>query len=151
MLFFTHLLLGIVIFLLVTPLLVGNPLIALLLVLLGSILPDIDEYHSKINQWSGIFGKLISVLSKHRGIFHSLMGAMLVGLLLGYLWSWNYALALLLGYLSHLIGDLLTPFGIALLYPFSKFKLHGPVKTGGILEWTVRTALIVIILVLLVK
>ncbi|MEK6845688.1 MAG: metal-dependent hydrolase, partial [Nanoarchaeota archaeon] len=71
MLFLTHLLLGIASFLLVKEYLIGNQIIILLLILLGSILPDIDEAHSKINQWGGILGKIIAFFSKHRGMFHS--------------------------------------------------------------------------------
>ena len=51
MLFLTHLLLGIVSFLLIKGYLVGNQIVILLLILLGSILPDIDEENSWSSLW----------------------------------------------------------------------------------------------------
>lgn len=143
MLFLTHLLLGIISFLLIKGYLVGNQIIILLLILLGSILPDIDEENSRINKWGGILGKIIAFFSKHRGMFHSLLFAVGLSAILGYFWAWNYGLALFIGYLSHLIGDALTPMGVQVFYPFLKFRIKGPIKTGGLME-----VLVVIILVL---
>ncbi|MBI4980031.1 metal-dependent hydrolase [Candidatus Woesearchaeota archaeon] len=145
MLFLTHLLLGLISFLLVKEELVGNQLIILLLILLGSILPDIDEENSRINKWGRILGKVIAFFSKHRGMFHSLLFAVLLSAILGYVWSWYYGIALFIGYLSHLIGDALTPMGIQVFYPFLKFRIKGPIKTGGWMEWVVRIILVVLI------
>lgn len=55
----------------------------------------------------------------HRGALHSLLGwgiASLVFLPLG-LWSGNAALALSLGYGSHIVADACTKSGIPALYP----------------------------------
>ena len=67
MLFQTHILLGVVLFLLSRPLLQeGNEIVFFLLVLLGSILPDIDSRNSKINRWSGAIGIIVVFFaSKH--------------------------------------------------------------------------------------
>ncbi len=145
MLFLTHFLLGIISFLLVKEELVGNKIIILFLILLGSILPDIDEENSRINKWGGILGKIIAFFSKHRGMFHSLLFAVGLSAILGYFWNWYYGLALFVGYISHLIGDGLTPMGVQVFYPFLKFKFKGPVKVGGLMEWVVRIILVVLI------
>ncbi len=146
MLFLTHLLLGIISFLLMRGYLIGNKILLLLLILLGSILPDIDESHSKLNQWGGILGKIVAFFSKHRGMFHSLLFAVGLSAILGYFWSWNYGIALFIGYLSHLIGDALTPMGVQVFEPFLRFRIKGPIKTGSWMEWAVRILLMVLIL-----
>lgn len=144
MLFYTHLLLGVVVFLLVKGRFSAGGGFFLVL-LLGAILPDIDEYKSKINQWSGIIGKIISFLAKHRGIFHSIPLALFLFFVLSSVWNFHYGWALLIGYTTHLVGDGLTPMGVQLFYPFHSFKLKGPIKTGSIYEWIILVGLIVLV------
>ena len=150
MLFYTHLLLGVLSFLLFNKFFHGGNQIAfLLLVLLGSLLPDIDESKSKINQWFGVGGKIAGLFSHHRGIFHSLIFTVFLFLLISFLTKTYYAYALALGYLSHLIGDALTPMGVQIFHPFSKFKLRGPIRTGKLGEMFILIALFAIILKLI--
>jgi len=144
MLFFTHLMLGIVSFFLVKGYFNANIWFFLVL-LLGAILPDIDEYKSKINQWSGIIGKTVSLLVKHRGIFHSFVFALFLFFVISSFFGFTYGWALLIGYFSHLVGDSLTPMGVQMFYPFSKFKLKGPIKTGSIYETIILVGLIVLV------
>ena len=149
MLFYTHLLLGVISFLLLRPYFHGgNEIIFLSLILLGSILPDIDESKSKINQWFGL-GKIAAFFARHRGIFHSLIFTAFLFLLISFFTQTYYAYALALGYLSHLIGDAFTPIGIQFLYPFSKFKLSGPIKVGGLGEMFILLSLFAVIVKLL--
>lgn len=145
MLFHTHLLLGILLFLLAKGDLTGNVFLLLFFVLLGSILPDIDEHKSKITQWTGLLGKIVSFLFRHRGLLHSLTFPIVMCVLLGLFWNWNYALALFMGYIGHLFADALTPMGIPILYPFTKFRLRGPLRTGSVWEWLVLGMLVVVI------
>lgn len=150
MLFYTHLLLGVLFFSISKPFFSGSHELAfLLLVLLGSILPDIDESKSKINQWFGAGGKIAGLFSQHRGIFHSLIFTVFLFLLIGFFTQTYYAYALALGYLSHLIGDAFTSMGVQMLYPFSKFKLSGPIKVGGLGEMLIMVLLAAIIIKLL--
>ena len=142
MLFQTHILLGVVLFLLSRPLLQeGNEIVFFLLVLLGSILPDIDSRNSKINRWSGAIGIIVVFFAKHRSLFHSLVFHISLFFVVQYFFDWYYATALLLGYLAHLIGDGITPAGVMVLYPFSSFKIRGPVKVGGFMEGVVMVLL----------
>jgi len=133
MLFRTHILFGLAAFMLASNFMTTN-YIFLFLVLLGSILPDIDEKHSKMNQWAGIFGNLTVFLTKHRGIIHSLPFNFLLLSTISFFFGTYYAIALTFGYVSHLLADSLTPMGVHLFYPFSNFRIKGPIKTGSFLE-----------------
>ncbi|WP_043157375.1 metal-dependent hydrolase [Aeromonas diversa] len=104
--------------------------------LLGGLLPDLDHPKSVLGQWLPFISRPLARLFGHRGFTHSLLATGLV------LWGVQSSLpggpegvkkALLLGYLSHLLGDLLTPAGIPLLWPLRRrFALpllqprHGP-------------------------
>ncbi len=59
-----------------------------------------------------------------------------------------FAPAALAGWLSHLALDGLTPHGVAPLWPLP-WRAHGPVATGGPLEWLVAGGLVVLVAVLL--
>ncbi len=150
MLFQTHLMLGIVFFLLLENFFPDNQFVVLFLVLLGSILPDIDDYRSKINQWSGFIGRIIAFFTQHRGMFHSLLLYLGLFFVMAYFWEEYYGRALFLGYLAHLIGDGMTKQGLQVFYPFSKFKVRGPVRVGGYLELIIFLLLVVVVLKMLI-
>src|SRR3989339_753163 len=150
MLFFTHILFGLLIALLFKSFLPEiNYWLFLFLVLLGSIFPDIDEPNSKIVNWSGFIGKIISFFSHHRGFFHSLFFILLISLILNLFLSIYYLFGLVLGLFSHLFLDSLTKQGIVLFYPLPYFKLKGWMVTGGIIEWLIRLIFLVLIIYLL--
>ena len=65
--FKTHLLFGMFLGLLVLPILnPNNSILFVMLVLIGSALPDIDHPNSKVGKWF----KPIGWLFEHRGFFH---------------------------------------------------------------------------------
>ncbi|MEM4336425.1 MAG: metal-dependent hydrolase [Candidatus Woesearchaeota archaeon] len=108
-----------------------NQILFTALVVIGSLLPDIDHPKSKI----GKNFKIISMFFEHRGFFHSLFVMPLLALIIFYLTRTNYySIPLLTGYLSHIVMDLLTKEGVMLFHPLSKMRIRGLVKTGGILE-----------------
>jgi len=144
MLFRTHILFGLAAFMLASNFITANYLF-LSLVLLGSILPDIDEKHSKMNQWVGIFGNLTVFLTKHRGIIHSLPFNFLLLSTISFFFGTYYAIALSVGYVSHLLADGLTPMGVHLFYPFSNFRINGPVRTGSFAENIISLILFIVI------
>ncbi|MBI2668523.1 metal-dependent hydrolase [Candidatus Woesearchaeota archaeon] len=147
MLFKTHLLLGALFFLLTKDHFTGGSVLLFFsLVLLGSILPDIDEPNSKVNRGGGIVGIMVAMFTRHRGIFHSLVMAAFVFLAVTYWWSNYYAWALLIGYVAHLVGDAITPMGVAFLYPFSRYRIRGFVRTGGMAEVLVFAILVVMVI-----
>ncbi|EEG83568.1 MULTISPECIES: metal-dependent hydrolase [Proteus] len=92
-------------------------------VLLGSLLPDLDHPGSILGRLFRIISLPLSKLCGHRGFTHSLLA--FCGLAI--LWEtqvspqWDISAdifhALLFGYLSHLIADMLTPAGVPFLWP----------------------------------
>ena len=134
MLFHGHVLLGILAFLFTKNLFSGgNQLIFFCLVLLGALLPDIDEPNSRINKWSGIIGKIIGKLFKHRGFLHSILFFIILFLIIKYYFSAYYAYAIVIGYSAHVVGDGISLMGLNPFYPF-KFKVKGPMRVGGKVE-----------------
>ena len=109
-----------------------NQILFMILVLFGSMLPDIDSLNSKISNKIPILPKILSLFVKHRGIFHSIFMAVIISYAL-YFFT-GYFSGFLIGYLSHLIADAMTLSGIAFLYPFSKKRIRGFIKTGSISE-----------------
>jgi inner membrane protein len=109
---------------------VKEPIVFFILVMLGALLPDIDQPNSKLSNKVKPIAKVISKVSKHRGIFHSLFFALLLPGLVYYFVGSSYGIALFIGYLSHLIIDGFTKEGINFLQPFGKLHLSGFIGTG---------------------
>ncbi|MBI2151992.1 metal-dependent hydrolase [Candidatus Woesearchaeota archaeon] len=147
MLFYTHLSLGALFFVILYKI---NPALAdwkiLPFIFLGSILADIDHTNSKINQWSGPIGKIIVFFARHRGFFHSIFFGGIIFYLAYLAGYWTFGLGLILGHLAHLIGDGLTPLGIHPFYPFSRYNLRGPIRTDS---WTEKIFLVILVTVIL--
>jgi inner membrane protein len=146
MLFHTHLLIAVAFFLIVRAFYpaISTP-VFLVIMLFGSILPDIDEPKSKINRWSGIFGTILTFFAKHRGFFHSLLFIAIACFFVNLVWNSYYSMALFLGFLAHMIGDGITPMGIKLFYPISHFRIRGPFRVGGGAEKVIMALLLVFI------
>lgn len=104
-------------------------LICLGLIILGSLIVDIDIIYSTLGRWNPFV-----FFMKHRGKMHTpLTGIMLTGLIIPY--NMTYALAFGYGFFSHLITDSLTHMGIMWLYPIKKkyYSLH-VCRPGGAVE-----------------
>lgn len=98
------------------------------LVVLLSVLADIDLHTSFIGKRLKGLSYLIELFFKHRGFFHSLWIPAILYLILV-----NYSLELaIFGYLGHILLDLFTEKGVALLWPFLRIK--GEINTGGLSE-----------------
>lgn len=121
MLFYTHLAFALLIGLYFMP-------SQILFILLGSIIPDIDNTHSWINRKLYIT-RIFSFLFKHRGFCHSLWFGLGLFILLSYILP-NYSGAILLGYCSHLLIDSITIQGINFLNPIAIFHVRGFIETG---------------------
>lgn len=116
----------------------------------GSLLPDIDHPGS----WLGSKLKLISypilLVFGHRGITHSLI---IVGFLSAFLWLslehlsfGQYIVPLIVGYLSHLLGDFVANSGVPLFYPNRKrYRFIITFNTGGVAEHVILTIMILFI------
>lgn len=145
---------------------------------LGSLLPDIDNFHSSIShRWRltsmliaigqgmiRIFSRLlpkkqaayINSLIGHRGITHSLAAMFLlpipvtlIGYAVGYMCAGIFgAIGLAGGIVSHIFFDMFAG-GAPLFMPFSTKRIVlAKMKTGGLMEWLFRVFLIVTFLYL---
>jgi inner membrane protein len=104
----------------------------LALVIAGSLLPDIDHPKSWVGQLlRPVSTGLASVLG-HRGITHSALAVIGLSALLlraGYRPGW--VSALVVGYLSHLAADMLTPRGLRLAWPMKETWSLPICRTGS--------------------
>lgn len=113
------------------------------LILLGSVLPDIDEPRSFISRKFPLISRLTAIFFEHRGPTHFLF----IPVLLFIAWAIFGVMAcgaLGFGILMHHIGDMLTPSGICgYFYPFKKrfvmriLPKNYAIKTGSKLEFSV--------------
>lgn len=107
----------------------------------GALLPDIDHPQS----WAGRKMRAISIplsaVVGHRGITHSLLAVAIAvaGLLV---WGLGTMTApIMIGYLSHLVADGLTPSGVPLLWPNRRRFTVNLCRTGGIVELALVAAI----------
>ena len=111
---------------------------------LGALIPDIDHPTSKINKcnpFTGIIGDLIG----HRTLTHSLLGLLIFNLILYIVNFKSIVLGFNIGYISHLLLDMMTVSGIPLLYPNKKRYRIMKLKTNTEHETIVLSLLIVFI------
>ncbi len=147
----THLVFGVLSALLVMPFLsTGNKIIFFSLVLVGALLPDIDQPNSKISNKVPWLAKPLSVFTRHRGIFHTIFLAILIPGLIWYFVGHVYGMALFVGYTSHLVIDGFTKAGINFLHPFGKLHLSGFIETGTYSELVVFFLIIAGIIIKLI-
>ncbi len=140
----THLSFGLFVFLLTVYFGYGFSLIGLILILIFSIVPDIDKFGSKISKKLFPFS-LIFNLFKHRGVIHSLLipsVLLIVGIFYHIV---NYCA---LGWVSHLVLDGLTPSGVMPFYPLFKQKLRFIFKGDLIFFWGINLGNVILGMVL---
>ena len=145
MMFRSHVALGVLISLMFVQF-ISVPYSYLFVPLVGVLsgLPDIDTEKSKFGRKIWPLSLVLRMVFGHRGIFHSLFAAL--GFF-GVFWYFKLnflALVVLIAYLAHLIGDALTREGVAFLYPFSKRRIAGFMKCGGMIESFVFVFIVVI-------
>lgn len=149
MLFYTHLIFGFLTALLTYKYIPMNKYLFFMIVLFASILPDIDDENSKINNKLKLT-KIFAVVFRHRTIFHSLIAPLVLFLLIDLFFGFNYGIALFIGYLSHLFIDGFTKAGINFLHPILTLKMHGFIETGSLGEKLLAIGLAVVVVVLVV-
>lgn len=134
---------------------------------LGALLPDLDASESKIKhlklpgtQFKPFLlpAQVVSRTDQHRGLLHSLWGLGMATFVLipaAVLIGWAPIVALLLGYISHLLGDSATKSGIRLLYPrklrFHLLPPHLRLTTGSQAEDVVAALMVLPVLLLLLS
>ena len=127
--FRTHLAVGVFAALLFLPL-VDNPLPFFIVVVIASILPDIDTPFSKVGK--NVPAKVIQVTTEHRGFLHSLTFAILISLIISIFYP-KIAFGFFLGFSTHLIVDSFTKKGITPFWPYSGVT-KGIIPMNGVIE-----------------
>ena len=122
----------------------ANALVFVFVAVVAALLPDLDVKNSTLSRNF----PFLSWFSKHRGMLHSFLAAV-VGYFLISLFSEMYGIAFFLGYCSHLVLDLLTPQGVVLFAPFSGWRFRGFLKTGSFEERMLFLLVCVLIVVVL--
>lgn len=125
----THLALGTVVLLFLLPH-VEHKLVFIPVVLISSLLPDIDSSFSYMGKRS-IFRPL-QLFVKHRGVIHSFSLCILISLLFAF-YIPVLALPFFLGYSFHLLLDSFSVDGIRPFWPFKK-EIKGSIRAGGRLD-----------------
>jgi inner membrane protein len=111
-----------------------DPWIFLAIVGFSSILPDIDTKNSWIGKRFKPISWLFSLLFGHRKIFHSILFALFIFIVLYFLTIGYIAAAFLIGYVVHILVDGFTVNGIKPFYPFSKFEIKGFLRSGDLMD-----------------
>ncbi|HLC64787.1 MAG TPA: metal-dependent hydrolase [Candidatus Nanoarchaeia archaeon] len=107
-------------------------------------LPDIDTSKSKIGRKFPLISTIIGFFFGHRGIFHTVYIPILLFVLSSYYFGFSLSAAILVGYISHLIGDALTIQGIKPFQPLHNMEIRGFMATGSIAELVLLVMLLVI-------
>lgn len=125
---------------------VNNQLIFITMVLIATILPDLDTgFSSWGRHW--IFRPL-QFFVKHRGIFHSLTTATLLSILFAVFWPIG-SLGFFVGYSVHIFLDSFTREGIQPFWPL-KAKSYGFISSGGRIEDSLFVFLILVDVILII-
>lgn len=146
MMFKTHVALAVAVGLAVVPH-VTHPYSFFPLLILATLLPDIDSMHSFLGQYK-LFRPLQWFVS-HRGMIHSMTLCLAITFLLA-LFVPVVALPFFVGYGLHLFADSVTIEGIRLWWPWSD-EVRGKIRTNGRVEKIIFYALCFVIVVLVVR
>ncbi|MFH0936356.1 MAG: metal-dependent hydrolase [Candidatus Woesearchaeota archaeon] len=148
--FKNHLLFGLLLGLLYIKIFnVKHQYFTLFMILLSSIFVDIDLSTSKIGGKTIPISNIINIIFSHRGIIHSAYIPLLLFLVLYVNGYTSIGIAILIGYIGHLLLDGLTKEGVHLFYPFLDFR--GFVKVGGLIEKIIFLGLIVLNIFIIFK
>ncbi|MBI4439372.1 metal-dependent hydrolase [Candidatus Woesearchaeota archaeon] len=128
----------------------GEILFVILVILFGA-LPDIDTDKSVVGRKFPLISKFIGFFFSHRGIFHTIYVPLLLFVLFSYYTGFSMAVAVALGYLSHLAGDALTIQGIRPFHPLHNLEIRGFLTTGSFAESILLIAIFIIDISLVVR
>lgn len=143
----THLAIGISLALYFLPF-VKNKLFFIPVVLIASLLPDVDSISSNIGRRR--FLPPVQTILRHRGPLHSYTICIVISLIFAS-YAPILALPFFLGYSFHLLADSFTVSGIRPFWPL-KYQTSGIVRTGSLIDRTVFWTFVVmdIFLVILI-
>ncbi|MEK6855611.1 MAG: metal-dependent hydrolase [Nanoarchaeota archaeon] len=146
MLFKTHLVLGFLVLLVFLPF-VNYDIIFGVVVLISTMLPDLDSMRSHIgNHW---YLRPFQWATKHRGVLHSFSFCAIVSIVFAFIIP-VLAFPFFVGYGIHLVADMFTSEGIRPFWPL-KEEIEGKVLTGGRVEKGIFYGVILADILLLVR
>lgn len=111
--------------------------LALFVLVLGALLPDLDNQASLLGRALPFLSRPLQETLGHRQAWHTPVvaaGLVLLGLPLLALGGWQTWIALPLGFVAHLLVDLFNPRGVMLFWPLSRAHhtlLSGPLSEAG--------------------
>lgn len=117
----------------------------IILATLASLLPDICHTQSKIGRRFKVISFFVRLIFGHRTFTHSILFIAIIAFLLQIIQTPNYYMAaIIIGLVSHVILDMITPRGVKLFYPLP-FNVKTPIqfKTGGLVDLSLATTLMV--------
>ena len=112
---------------------VNNKVVFTFVVLLATLLPDMDLSGSTVGKKRGF--RPLQFFVEHRGPIHSLTFCLIIAIILSFFFP-TLAFAFFLGYAIHLFSDSFTKEGIMPFWPYDK-KVSWRLKTGGFVESSV--------------
>jgi len=125
---------------------VNNKLIFVGMVILATVMPDLD---SGFSSWGRhMIFRPLQFFVKHRGIIHSFTFAIVVSIVLAVFWPVG-ALGFFVGYSVHLICDSFTKDGIQPFWPL-RARSSGFIRTGGRVEDSLFLMLVLIDILVIV-
>ncbi|KAA1037642.1 metal-dependent hydrolase [Macrococcus equipercicus] len=106
-----------------------------------SLVPDICHSGSKIGREFKLLSRLINFFFGHRTLTHSLLFMAIIAVLMTLSnIELTYIICAMLGIASHILLDMMTPRGVALLFPLDyKVTLPLTFKTGGAMDLSLAT------------
>ena len=116
---------------------------ALTLATAGALLPDIDHPQSWIGLRLRFVSRPLAAAIGHRGVTHSIVAAL--GCFVVLRWdglSREIVDPVVVGYLSHLAADFLTPAGLRLIWPLKRRFAVPLCRTGSPIEPAIVTVLL---------
>lgn len=125
---------------------INNPFLFGLTYIISGLIPDIDLPRSYLGKKHKIISNIINVFFGHRGFIHTIFPPLLFSSILLYLGYLEISVALFLGYISHLVLDMLTVRGIKLFHPFLDINIKGFFRTSGFFERFLQIILIIILI-----
>ena len=106
------------------------------LAVISSLVPDICHTQSKIGRRFKLISFFIRMIFGHRTFTHSLLFIAIIVCLLYVIQTPSYYLVtIILGLLSHVILDMLTPRGVKLFYPIPINVIFHPFFNNLFLNW----------------
>ena len=123
---------------------VNSKIIFLIMVLIGTLLPDIAAVLIQVEKKPG---KLLQYISVHHNFLHSLSVCLLISILFA-VFIPVLAFGFFLGYSLHLLADSFTKTGVTPLWPYSK-KIQGSLNYGSVVEKSIFFTFVILDMLLL--